>query len=81
MARYFLHLRDGADDVLDAEGIEYETRELMRAGVMECARDILCGDMKRGILDLRFRIEAEDEQGEVVYSLPLRHAFNVIPES
>jgi hypothetical protein len=79
MARYFLHLRDGTDDVLDAEGIEYGTHELMRAGVMECARDVLCGDIKRGILDLRFRIEAEDEQGEVVYTLPLKHAFSIVP--
>jgi hypothetical protein len=79
MVLYFLHLRDGTDDVIDREGIEYASHDLMRIGVMECARDVLCGDIRRGVLDLRFRIDAEDEHGEIVYSLPLKHAFSTIP--
>jgi len=79
MARYFLHLRDGADDVLDEEGIEYSTYELMRIGVMACARDVLSSDIKQGLIDLRLRIDAENEGGEVVYSLPFGNAFSIIP--
>ena len=29
---------------------------------------------------MRFRIDAEDESGKIVYSLPFKHAVNIIPE-
>jgi hypothetical protein len=80
MNHYFMHLRDGADEVLDEEGIEYLTLDLLRRAVMLSARDILSGDIKRGVVDLRFRIDAENSRGEVVYSLPFKHAFSLIPE-
>ena len=45
------------------------------------ARDLIAGDIRNGIVDLRFRIDAEDADGTVVYSLPFRHALNIIPEA
>jgi hypothetical protein len=80
VAEYFMHLRDGTDEVLDEEGVEYATLDLLRQAVMLSARDILSSDMRRGVVDLRFRIDAEDTRGEVIYSLPFKHAFNLIPE-
>jgi hypothetical protein len=80
MAHYFMHLRDGTDEVLDEEGVECATLDLLRQAVMLSARDILSSDMKRGVIDLRFRIDAEDSQGEVIYALPFRYAFRLIPE-
>lgn len=81
MARYYLHLRDGTDELLDEEGIEYESLDLFRTAVMRSARDLLSGDIKGGVVDLRFRIDAQDEQGAIVYSLPFKHAFSLIPEN
>ncbi len=80
MARYYLHLRDGSDELLDEEGVEYESLDLLRAAVMRSARDLLSGDIKGGVIDLRFRIDAQDEQGVIVYSLPFKHAFSLIPD-
>jgi len=73
MARYYFHLRDGTDELLDEEGCEYGSLELMRTAVLLSARDLLSGDIKGGVIDLRFRIDAEDELGAIVYSLPFKH--------
>ena len=81
MARYFMHLRDGTEELLDPEGIEYESLESMRAAVLFTVRDLMAGDLRNGVLDFRFRIDAEDADGTIVYTLPFKHAVNVIPEA
>ena len=80
MARYFMHLRDTVDEVLDPEGREFESMEHLRATVLICARDIIAGDVRNGVVDFRYRIDAEDDAGTIVYTLPFKHAFNIIPE-
>ena len=47
---------------------------------MKNARDTIAGDVQNGVIDLRYRIDAENEAGQVVYSLPFKHAVSVIPE-
>ena len=47
---------------------------------MTAARDILASDLRNGLLDLRYRIEAETNLGAIVYTLAFKHAFNIIPE-
>jgi hypothetical protein len=80
MALYFLHLRDSVDECLDPEGKEFADVDAVRNAVMISARDLMAGDIRRGIIDFRFRIDAEDENGEIVYSLPFKHALSIIPE-
>ena len=81
MARYYLHLRDGTDELLDEEGREFPDMEALRKAVLDGARDVMASELKSGgVVDLRYRIDAEKEDGEIVYSLPFRHAMNVIPE-
>ena len=80
MARYFMHLRDGSEELLDPEGIEFNSLDDLRRAVMHTARDLIKGDVERGVLDLRFRVDAEDDAGEIVYSLPFKHAISIIPE-
>lgn len=81
MARYFMHLRDGADELLDPEGVDLDSIEAVRKNVMTAARDVLAGDLRNGVVDLRYRIDAENEGGEIVYSLAFRHAFSIVPEA
>jgi len=81
MSRYYLHLRDGTDELLDPDGIEFPTLEALRKGVLANARDVMAGDIGNGIIDFRFRIDAENEVGRVIYTLPFKHAVNVIPEA
>jgi len=81
MPRYFLHLRDGTEELLDPEGSELDSLEALRKSVLVTVRDLMAGDMRQGVLDLRFRIDAEDEDGVIVYTLPFKHAVNIIPDS
>jgi hypothetical protein len=76
-----MHLRDSTDELLDPEGVELKDLEAVRQRVMMAARDILAGDLRNGLVDLRYRIDAENEAGAIVYTLAFKHAFNVIPES
>ena len=81
MARYFMHLRDGTEQILDPEGLEFPNIEAMRKAVLVSARDLMTGDIREGVMDLRFRIDVEDEAGEIIYTLPFKHAVNIIPEA
>jgi hypothetical protein len=81
MARYYFHLRDSSDELLDPEGTEHADLDAVRKAVLLTARDMIAGDVRDGIIDFRYRIDAEDEAGAIVYSLPFRHAFTIIPEA
>lgn len=81
MARYFMHLRNGSDEVLDPEGVELSGIDAIRTDVLKSARDILVGDLRSGVVDLRYRIDAENEGGEVIYTLAFKNAFSIIPEA
>jgi hypothetical protein len=75
-----MHLRNSTDELLDPEGVELGDMEAVRKNVMTAARDILAGDLRNGVVDLRYRIDAEDGIGKIVYSLAFKHAFSIIPE-
>jgi hypothetical protein len=80
MIRYFMHLRDGTDELLDPEGSEYESMDALRTAVLATVRDLMAGDMRNGVLDFRFRVDAEDADGTIVYTLAFKHGVNIIPE-
>ena len=80
MALYFMHLRDGTEELLDPDGREFPSLAALRDAVLFTARDLLMGDVRDGLMDLRFRIDAEDDAGSIIYTLPFRHAVNIIPE-
>ena len=80
MTLYFLHLRDSVDELLDPEGQEYADLDALKKAVLFNARDLLAGDMRNGIVDLRYRLDAENSEGQIVYTLPFKHAFSIIPE-
>ena len=78
MARYYLHLRDGIDDILDEEGVEYRDVAAVRKAVLEAARDVLANEIRsEGTINLQYRIDAEDADGKVVHSLPFTDAATV----
>jgi len=80
MARYFIHLRDGTDEVLDDEGVDYPNMDAVKMAVLAGARDLIASEIKStGLLDLRYRLDAESEAGEIVYTLHFAHAVSIIP--
>ena len=48
MARYFMHLRDGTEELLDPEGQEFASLAALRDAVLLTARDLMVGDVRDG---------------------------------
>ena len=78
MARYFLHLRDGSDELLDPDGMELADMDAVRDPVLTSARDTIAGDVHQGNLDFGYRIEAEDDSGRVVHTLHFKDAVRIV---
>ena len=79
MSRYYLHLRDGTTEALDPEGAEYETMDKLKSAVLLAVRELLRIDVQKGVINFRFRVDAEDGRGAIVYSLPFDQAVTIIP--
>ena len=77
MARYFLHLKDSVEQVLDPEGSEFESLDALKRKALEAARDVMAHDVLSGHLDLNFRIEAQNDAGGVVLLLPFKEAISI----
>jgi hypothetical protein len=74
MARYSMHLRDGTENFVDPDALEFPSFEALRVAVLITACDLLKRDAGEGMLDGRFRIDAQDELGAIVYSVELDDA-------
>ena len=77
MPRYYFHLIDSTDCLLDPDGLEIRTEDVAKK-TLECARDCLAGDVKDGRLDLRYRIDVQDENERLIHSLPFGKAIELI---
>jgi hypothetical protein len=76
-----MNLRDGTEELLDPEGVDYASLDELRKAVLVTVRDLMSGDTREGLIDFRFRIDAEDANGVIVYTLPFKHAVNIIPDT
>jgi hypothetical protein len=74
MVLYSMHLRDGTEKLVNSGALEFPSLEALRDAVLIKARDLLSRDAGNGTLDFRFRIDAEDEYGAIVYSIQLEQA-------
>lgn len=59
------------------EGIELPENAIVGTALAS-ARDCIAGDVHRGEIDLRYRIDVHDESGKVVCSLPFAEAVTII---
>ena len=78
MPHYRMHLRDGVDELLDPDGVHMPP-EAVPGAALRAARDCIAGDIMTGRIELKYRIEVEDEHRQVVHSLPFADAFEIIP--
>jgi hypothetical protein len=78
VAKYFLHLRDDVDELLDPEGVDCADLDDLQALVMRNARDLIAGDVLHGTIDLRYRIDAETGTGVIAHSLAFTEAVTVL---
>jgi uncharacterized protein DUF6894 len=74
-----MQLRDGTEQLLDPDGVEYANIDELKRKVLLAVRDLISGDAISGEIDMRFRIDAEDRDGVIVYTLALKEAVNIIP--
>ena len=81
MTRYYLHLRAPDDEVPDPQGREFSTGTDLKAAVLDTARDVMSQDVRGGVLDLRWRVDAVTSQGVVAYSLPFTAALTITPSA
>jgi hypothetical protein len=77
MTRYFFHLRDGVDEILDPEGVELPSEAVAEAALV-AARDCMAADVKAGRLDLSSRIDVYQADGELVQSVSFADALEVV---
>ena len=77
MPRYFFHLRDGTDHVIDPEGVDMPEDAIEGAALFQ-ARDCIAGDVRRGRLDLHCHIDVHAKNGDLVHTLCFADAVEVI---
>jgi hypothetical protein len=76
MPRYFMHLRDGTDEILDPEGVELSA-EAVAPAALAAARDCIAGDVRRGVVELGCWIDVHDERDAIVHSLHFVDAVTI----
>ena len=76
MARFFFHLVDSVDVLLDEEGIELP-RDDVAQNAMRQARSMIAHDAAAGRIDFGYRIDVKDEAGMLVHSLPFADAVQI----
>lgn len=78
MPRFFFHLYD---DIVarDEEGQELPDEEAARSKAFVSAREMVCAEVLQGHLNLRHRIEVEDESGMLLASVHFRDAVEIEP--
>ena len=77
MPRYFLHLRDNIDEVLDPEGMILP-EEAIAGAALFAARDCISADVKSGRIDLHYRIDVHAEDGQIVHTISFSDAIEII---
>lgn len=78
MPRYFFHLRDGVDRLLDPDGRDLPSLEAVEAVTLDEARGVISHDALEGRIKLTYRIDVEDAEGHQVHRLEFEDAVDVI---
>lgn len=76
MARFYYHLHECGTVCEDPEGVE-QTADQVRATALEAARDVMCGEMRRGKLCLSCSIIVENDTKQEVVRVPFREAVAI----
>ena len=74
MARYFFHIKDGADLIQDPEGSELATMEDARSQALKSARELWADAIKSGRSLGADAVVIADEQGGLTF-VPMTEAL------
>jgi len=78
MARYFFHLRDGVERLLDPQGQAIDDPHSIAAIAMKEARALIAQEALNGRIDLGQRLEIEDDNGAIVHTLRFADAIRIV---
>ena len=77
MARYFFHLCDGHEVVIDPEGQEIAEASEVGDRALKEARAMISQDALAGRIRLKQYIEVRDDSGKLVHQLSFRDAVTI----
>jgi hypothetical protein len=76
MAKYYFHMRNDAEELLDPEGVEMLSKRVPVYALLT-ARDCMAGDVRSGYLNLDYRIDVHEANGRLVHSLRFCDAVSI----
>ena len=77
MPRYYFHFHDGAELLVDHEGVDLPNIGAVIRSTLEQARGLLAADVAVGELDLGLSIKVTDEAGAIVHDLQFQDALTI----
>ena len=77
MSRYFFHLADGHEVIIDPEGQDIEDPAQVSVHALREARAMISQDALAGRINLNQYIEVREEGGKLIYQLPFREAVTI----
>jgi hypothetical protein len=75
MARYYFHIKDGADLIKDQEGTELATADAARVQALRSARELWADAIKSGKPLGADAVIIADELGETLTFVPMNEAL------
>lgn len=80
MPQYYFHLRDHEERLVDPEGKVIDNPDDIPRIALSEVRGIMSQDILTAKLDLRQRLEVEDELGKIVHSLRFGDAIRIFDD-
>jgi hypothetical protein len=77
MPRYYFHVCNGDGFTTDEEGLELPDVHAARTTAIQGLRDIMASELKDGLLKTASFIEIEDENHELLMTVPFVEAVKV----
>lgn len=77
MPRFFFHLCDGGDVLLDEQGSGMDPAQVP-AQALRTARDMIAHDARDGRINLGYALKVRDEAGETVHTLYFHEAVELV---
>ena len=77
MARFYFHLSEGRDVLIDREGVDLPDNAAAARRALDSARDILSAEIREGRVPLNMQLAVEDECGLTVHRLPFAQAVEI----
>jgi len=80
VVRYYFHLRDGVERLLDPQGADVDDPAQLARMALKEARAVVAQEALEGEINLQQRIEIEDEGGNLVHSLSFADAVRIVSD-